>query len=71
MRADANVNAALTMRRPCPGTGQPNDSDIAVIFGVGRCPECGALKAVDDETGTMDPHDVLVIDCGDDDEPED
>lgn len=60
------VNGGAAARRQCAGTGEKVDTDIAVIFGVGRCPGCGALKAVDDETGTMDPHTVLVI--GDDEE---
>jgi hypothetical protein len=64
------VNAADKMRQPCEGAGQPADSDSAVIFGVGRCPECYALATVDDETGKIDPHTVLIIDCGGDDDLE-
>lgn len=55
------VNAADKMREPCAGEGQPVDTDIAIIFGVGRCPECAGLVSVDDETGKVDPHTVLVI----------
>ena len=51
-------------RERCAGSGEQNDTDTAIIFGVGRCPECGALAPVDDETGRMEDHDVVVVTMG-------
>jgi hypothetical protein len=43
----------------CKGSGRPLNTELAIIFGIGRCPACGSLVTVDDEAGTLDPHEPI------------
>lgn len=40
----------------CPGGGKAADGDLSIIFGLARCPDCGDLATVNDDTGKIDSH---------------